>query len=276
LFWIFAHTITAEETTGETAAETVEERPKPAKRQSIFGKFNIGGLKSPAKEKDAKEVEAAAPVSENPPVLPETATTEPTSEVIIPVTENPTVPGETAAVPAETVAAAPAAETTTSPTKEKSNFLSSFIKRSRSVSPSAALKDEPKLDEVAAAPTTTTAAAEEPVVVAAPTEETAAPAETSTETTSEPAKRQSVLGSLGRRASKAFKGIQTPKKESTPTSPVAATEEATKEEETAAAAATATTEEPVVQTTGETAAIADVVPEAVSVGKPAPTVAASA
>jgi hypothetical protein len=240
-------------------------------------------LKSPAKEKDAKEVEAAAPVSENPPVLPETATTEPASEVIIPVTENPTVPGETAAVPAETVAAAPAAETTTSPTKEKSNFLSSFIKRSRSVSPSAALKDEPKLDEVAAAPapTTTTVAAEEPVFVAAPTEETAAaaPAETSTEATSEPAKRQSVLGSLGRRASKAFKGIQTPKKESTPTSPVAATEEATKEEETAAAvapAAATTTEEPVVQTTGETAAIADVVPEAVSVGKPAPAVAASA
>jgi hypothetical protein len=227
-------------------------------------------------------------VSENPPVLPETATTEPASEVIIPVTENPTVPGETAAVPAEAVAAAPApaSETTTSPTKEKSNFLSSFIKRSRSVSPSAALKDEPKLDEVATAAPTTTAAAEEPAVVAAPTEEPAAAATTEATTTEEvtpkePVKRESVLGSLGRRASKAFKGINAPKKESTATSPVAATE-ATKEEETAAAATTTTesaapaTEESVIKPAGETVAIADVVPEAVSVGQPNQTVAASA
>jgi hypothetical protein len=241
-------------------------------------------LKSPSKEKEQKEVEAAAPVSENPPVLPETATTEPTSEVIIPVTENPTVPGETAAVPAEAVAAAPTTETTTSPTKEKSNFLSSFIKRSRSVSPSAALKDEPKLDEVASAAPTTTAAVEEPVVVAAPTEEPAvAAAEPTTEeaTTKEPAKRESVLGSLGRRASKAFKGINAPKKESTATSPVAATEATKEEEETAAATTTAepvttATEDSTIKPAGETVAIADVVPEAVSVGQPAPTVAASA
>ena len=89
--------------------------------------------------------------------------------------------------------------------------------------------------------------------------------EEKTEKADKEARRQSVLGNLGRRASKAFKGIQGSKKENT-----APATEAKKEETTDAA--------PVADksiTNGETkpaetqpTSIGDVVPEAINVGNP--------
>lgn len=269
----------------------VEEKPKPAKRGSIFGKVSStwGSMKSPAKEKEQKDVELKpeaakdGAVSENPPVLPETATTEPVTEPAVPAVEEPVTDAK-----AEEKKDAPV--DAVSPGKEKSNFLSGlgFMKRNRSVSPSANMKEPAKKEEAAEVkPVDETpvvngeAKAEEPVaaepaVEAAttetPVEKTEAP---KTETTT-PNKRQSMLGGLGRRASKAFKGLGAPKKEN---AAPAATE--AKEEE---AAETKPVEEtPVVNDESkkveEPQSIGDVVPDAVNVGQPqhtTPTVTASA
>lgn len=270
-----------------TADTPVVPEAKASKRNSIFGRVSStwGSMKSPAKEKDLKEVELkpetpateAGVVSENPPVLPETATTEPAVETAVPVVEEPAVEAKT-----ETPAEAPV----DTPTKEKNNFLASLIKRGRSVSPSTSKKTATK-EEVPAVPAVPATEAAEPVVKA---EEPTPVAEPVVADTTEPAaekveepktetganKRQSMLGSLGRRASKALNRMQAPKKES----PAVATTEPTAEEaaETKPVEETAVTAEETKATDAQPT-IGDVVPEAVSAGQPqhtAPTVAASA
>ncbi|CAK3953816.1 Hypothetical predicted protein [Lecanosticta acicola] len=278
-----AEAAAAEPAVETPAVEEKAEKSKPAKRGSIFGRVSSGwsGLKSPAKEKEAKDAELKAEpkdaaVSENPPVLPETATAEPALETpAVPAVEEPT----------EAKPEAPKDETAT-PTKEKSNFLSGlgFMKRNRSVSPSTPMKQEPAKKETDETPAEAVKT-EEPAIEGAaveteadkPVEKAEEPAKAET-----PNKRQSVLGSLGRRASKALNRMQAPKK-SEPTA--AASTEAKKEETTEGAKAAEET--PVVN--GETKqteeeaqkSIGDVVPDAVNVGQPqaqqsAPTVTASA
>ncbi|KAM3418964.1 hypothetical protein BST61_g4921 [Cercospora zeina] len=273
----------------EKAAEApVEEKAKPNKRGSIFGRVSSGwsGLRSPAKEKDIKDAElrnepaAAAPVSDNPPVLPETAgATDSTAAPIAPAVEEP----------ATEVKAEEKKEEVATPNKEKNNFLSGiggFIKRNRSVSPNTPKKESAKADEAVAAP------ADEPAVKSEEpaTEATAAAAEPSTEApiekvdepkteTTTPNKRQSVLGSLGRRASKALNRIQAPKKENTASAAADA-----KAEDTAAVKPAEETPAVNGETKKEEAeaqkSIGDVVPDAVNVGQPqqenTPTVIASA
>ena len=122
------------------AAKT-EEKPKPTKRGSIFGKIGgWGAMKSPTKEKDAElkpEVPAKDDVAEEAPVLPETATTERTDPEVeadkIEAKAEKEVQQEHAAEEAKK-------EEVATPAKEKSGFLSGLLpKRNRSVSPSAAL-----------------------------------------------------------------------------------------------------------------------------------------
>lgn len=178
------------------------------------------------------------------------------------------------------------------------------MKRDRSVSPSALKKEEPakaepvkseteapkeevtepvKVEEPATETTPTPVAAlpESTEKSAEPTEETPKE-EKATETSPASNKRNSMFGNLGRRASKAFKGMQAPKRENT------APKAEKKETETTEPAA-ATSDKPVVngENTTEEAkpeepnSIGDVVPDAIEAGKPQqnqalPTVAASA
>lgn len=264
----------------------VEEKAKANKRGSIFGRVSSGwsGLRSPAREKDVKEAElkpetvGAAPVSENPPVLEPVvqdtpATTDSTAVTAIPALEEPV----TEIKPEEKK------EEVATPNKEKNNFLSGiggFIKRNRSVSPNTHKKEAAKTEDAAVVPAaeqTTTAEpvvkAEEPAieggaVAAEPSIETPADKveEPKTEATT-PNKRQSVLGSLGRRASKALNRMQAPKKENAaPATAEAKTEETTAvkpAEESALVNGEAKKTEPEAQQT-----IGDVVPEAVNVGQP--------
>ena len=217
------------------AEPTSEEKPKVSKRGSIFGRIPSawGSLKSPTKEKELDlkpEVPAKdAAVSDAAPQLPETTTTEPIeTPVAAPVTD--------ATTPAITEPAPEATKTeTATPSKEKKNFLSglSFMnKRERSTSPSAAKEQPLKTETTAAAPVvpakdevvaTEPVKTEEPATevapVVAPTTSDAVEEPKTSEATS-PAgtptanKRQSMLGNLGRRASKALNRIQ-PKKENT-------------------------------------------------------------
>jgi len=239
-----------------------EEKPKAVKRQSIFGK-----LMSPSREKGAKEAELKEPtkdavVSENPPVLPET-TTEATADSSVPAVTEPATEA-----PKEAEAA--------SPSKEKTNFLSSFMKRNRSVSPSTALNKEAAKTEEPAVPAAQADEVKTEEAAAQPEEEAVVPTETPTEEKSTVNKRQSVLGNLGRRASKALNRMQAPKKEAAP----AATE--TKEE----AGTDLKEENPVVNGTApevvpetkpeeENKKIGDVVPEAVNVGSAQPVTASA-
>ncbi|SMQ46991.1 unnamed protein product [Zymoseptoria tritici ST99CH_3D7] len=273
--------------TNETAPLTTEEKTtKPNKRASIFGRVSSGwsSIKSPTKEKEQKDAELkiAEPhtteaVSENPPVLPETATTEPVPAPVVPAVEEPAV------VDKKTENTTPAE--TSEPTKEKSNFLTTLMNRARSVSPSTQKKEQhAKKEETTVAPVEE-AKVEEPAVVAtepaaATTVEPTSPvAEKTEEPTSKADKRQSVLGNLGRRASKALNRIQTPKKE-TSTAAETKKEENAVEKDVAAPATTETTSTlgPVAannNNTTEEKAIGDVVPDAVSSGHPQNTTAAA-
>lgn len=222
-----------------------EEKPKVSKRGSIFGRIPSawGSLKSPTKEKELDlkpEVPAKdAAVSDAAPQLPETTTTEPIeTPVAAPVTD--------ATTPAITEPTAEATKTeTATPSKEKKNFLSglSFMnKRERSTSPSAA-KEHKTETAAPVVPAKDEVVATEPVKVEEPATEVApVVAPTTTEAVEEPKaseatsptgtptanKRQSMLGNLGRRASKALNRIQ-PKKENT-----APTTDKTVEEDAAA------------------------------------------
>lgn len=283
------------------AESKAEEKPKANKRSSIFGKIpGAWSLKSPNKEKSEKEAELKpevpakdAAVSDVAPQLPETAATEP---IETPVTGESTKPEIT-----ETAPETKPAEVAT-PNKEKKNFLSglSFMnKRDRSVSPSAAVKEQPTKTETApAVPAKDETPVVEPVKTEEPATEATIPATTEAaekpvEKVEEPKaadatspngnKRTSMLGSLGRRASKALNRMQQPKKENA--APVAekTTEEPTvdkKPEEvtsTEPAATTATAPETIADRATETPVVASTEenkPEAV-VNQPTP-VAASA
>lgn len=271
----------------DTATETpAVPETKAAKRNSIFGRVSStwGSMKSPAKEKDLKEVELkpeipatdAGIVSENPPVLPETGSTEPAAETALPVVAEPAVEAKT-----ETTTEAPVEAP-----KEKNNFLASLIKRGRSVSPSTSKKTIASKEEAPAVPAVPAAETGEPVakaevptaaaepVVADSTEQAGKIEEPKTEANVN--KRQSMLGNLGRRASQALNRMQTPKKQSGAVATTEPTAEEVNEvkpvEETHAVAG----EE---KATDAQPAIGDVVPEAVSAGQPqqpTPAVAASA
>ena len=165
-------------------------------------------MKSPTKEKDAElkpEVPAKdGAVSEEPPVLPETATTERTDA------EAEATKIESKAE--DEVVKENQKEEVATPSKEKSSFFSGLIpKRGRSVSPSANMtknEAEAPKDTTEEAAKTTEAPAETAATDA--TDKVEEPAKTETST---PNKRSSVLGSLGRRASKAMGGMRGQKKE---------------------------------------------------------------
>ena len=224
-------------------------------------------MRSPQKEKEEKDAELKPevppkdePVSDEPPQIPAT-NVEPAEETTAEESkiDKPSTPEEK--------------KDATTPSKEKKNFLSglSFAKRNRSVSPSTNMKDAPKTEEAAAVEVPKEAEPVEEGKADEPIAETAAveplkPA-TGTEETAKKEKRESVLGSLGRRASKAFKGIQgTPKKEN-----AAPATEAKKEETAVAEPAKeepATNGEVKKEETAQPTIIGDVVPDAVNVGNP--------
>lgn len=294
-----------QEPAAESGAVVKEEAPitkseekaaKQNKRSSIFGRMSSGfsGFKSPSKEKAEKDAELKpevpakdTTVSETAPQIPEPATE---------TTETPTVTSTEPESKEEGKPAEAAKEKLDEVSPQQKGFLSGLPfmnKRNRSVSPSTNMKEAPKKEE---GPVKEEASPVEPAAVAAPEEATKpaeVPATTETTTdkptekveepTSTPNKRSSVFGNLGRRASKAFKGMQSPvKKENTaPTAAETKSEEAT---ETVAAE-----DKPIVN--GESKAaepseqkpdqtIGDVVPGAVDAGQPqhqaTPTVTASA
>ncbi|KAF2771641.1 hypothetical protein EJ03DRAFT_334593 [Teratosphaeria nubilosa] len=283
---------------GETAVEgiptTKAEETKPAKRGSIFGRLgsNFSGLRSPNKEKDAKEAELKPEVPAKDTAVSETAPQipEPTTET---ATETPGIAGDVTEPKSEGKPAEAAKEQldAVSPSKENKSFLSGFTNklRNRSVSPSANMKEASKKEEA------TTAAVSEPQAVkadpvAATTEadkpvEPVAASEPAAEKAVEPAaatpnKRESVFQGLGRRASKAFKSFSVPQKKENEV-PATTTTESKKEEAKEAEVAAPASEEskPVVNGESKPAeTIGDVVPEAVSTGHPqsTPTVTASA
>ena len=227
-----------------------------------------GGVKSPSKEKDA-ELKPEVPqkdgaVSEDPPVLSETATTEridakAEADKIESKAENEVVKENQK-------------DEVITPSREKTGFLSGLIpKRNRSVSPSANLiqKESETPKETSEQPATAEEIATQAVIAADSAEKVEEPAKT--ETTN---KRSSMLGSLGRRASKAMGGKRTQKKEN-----VAPTSETTEE------STEATFEEPATNrevrpasSEQQLTSIGDVVPSAISVGQTEqpPTVTASA
>ena len=245
-------------------------------------------MKSPAKEKEQKDAELKPEVppkddavSENPPVLPETATTERSN----PEAEAKKIGVNAEAEAREEQAAKDKENEVATPNKEKSGFLSGlpFMKRNRSVSPNTQMKEQsakseaeaPKEESSEVAKTeeaTTDATAAESTDKSAETTEEPAKTETST-----PNKRQSVLGSLGRRASKAMSGMRAPKKENTTPTSEAKMEESTEAEPAADKPTTNGEVKPA--ESQEQQSIGDVPAEVISVGQPqqqTPTVTASA
>jgi len=249
-----------------------KQKEKVSKRGSIFGKIpgSWNSLKSPTKEKAEKDAELKPEVppkdttiSDVPPQLPDTTTTEPITGGA-PVIE--AAKPETEAASETPIAAADVS----TPNKEKKNFLSGFRNssfmsaRNRSVSPAAVTKEPATKTEAPAVPAKeeempVAAAASEPIKAEEPatatTEAAAAPTvpgesaadKTAEEKLTEPKsdatatsptnnKRSSVLGnfsSLGRRASKALNNMKSPKKENVAP---ATTESKPVEEESALAA----------------------------------------
>ena len=278
----------------EKSDDKPEEKSKAAKRTSIFGRMSSGftSMRSPAKEKDHKDAELKPDVppkddavAESAPQIPRSSA-EPTEPIVVDTTNTQADDKpEEGKEDKKNEAATPA--------KEKKGFLSglSFMKRDRSVSPSQTAKSQPKpeseaVNEDAPEPTKaeeptpeTSTTAAEPAENVEPKPEEAVeetPKDDKAET-STPNKRQSVLGSLGRRASKAFKGMQTPKKENA--APKTETKEEPSENQTAVETP-ATNGETTKETSQEPQQIGDVVPNAIDAGKPQestpPTVTASA
>ena len=213
-------------------------------------------------------------VADKAPILPETATTERTDAE---AEANKIEQHADEEVAKENAKEEPKEEVAT-PTKEKSKFLSFINKRGRSVSPSQAVKSEPEAPkEEAVEPAKVEEAPVEPAAapevvpeatdaVEKPAEKIEEPAKTETTTAN---KRQSFIGSLGRRASKALGGSRkkenvVPTAESKEESAEAPTEEAPKVNGEAAAVDAAPQQ-----------TIGDVVPEAIHAGQPQ-TVTASA
>ncbi|KAF1831490.1 hypothetical protein BDW02DRAFT_505090 [Decorospora gaudefroyi] len=260
----------------ETPAPMVQEKPKPAKRGSIFGQF-VEKLKSPTTEKKEHEAGlAAAPVKEDEPV-PEASKPLQEASVVPVATETPVAEPVTKTDEAKPVAAV------STPSKEKEHFSFGklFGSKDRAKSPAATDKvHEPKVDAAPKIEDTPAPVAAEPV---APVEAAPLSAETKTEPVQEetpkPAKRASFFGNLSRSLSKAAGGNK--EKKNTATSPAPVVEE----ESTSAAPVLDDKKEEQkdetapVSASGEQA-IADVPAEAVSVGEAPkssnPTVATTA
>lgn len=247
----------------ETPAPVVaQEKPKPAKRASIFGNF-VEKLKSPTTEK--KESEAAlAPATVKETETPEAAKPLEEAEVAAPV-----VP-EAAAT--ETTEPKPVAAVST-PGKEKEHFSFGklFGSKDRAKSPAPESKVDaaaPKIEDASAAPVV----AEPTPVEAAPVAAETKPEETTPATEAPKAdKRKSFFGNLSRSLSKATGGKTQPKEKKEAASPAPVVEE-----ESAAAA-------PVVEEKKEETAVpavGDVPAENISVGDASksanPTVATTA
>lgn len=227
-------------------------------------------MKSPSKEKDAELKPEVPPkdgaVSEDPPVLPETATTEHT---------DPEAEANKIESKADTeVVKENQKEDVITPSKEKTGFLSGLLpKRNRSVSPTANLaKSESEAPKDVSEERVKTEEATTETAAAEPAGKVEEPAKTETST---PNKRESVFGSLQRRASKAMSGMRGQKKEN-----VAPAGEAKKESaEVASEVGKPTVDGEVRPASSEQQqTIGDVVPSAISVGQTEqpPTVTASA
>ncbi|KAK6395275.1 hypothetical protein LTR65_000745 [Meristemomyces frigidus] len=243
------------------AIKAEEKIARPGKRGSIFGRINSGwgSLKSPTKEKELKDAELKpdvppkdAGVSESAPQIPEPATDSLTPDTTAPQVIETTEP-TSESKPAE---AAKEQLDAISPNTQQKSFLSGlpFLnKRGRSVSPSANMKEAPvKQEETPVVPAKDESAVEptvdEPIN---PVNETSAAIDPlETETTSPTAnKRQSVFGNLGRRASKAFKSYQSPRRENV----APATTDSAAEEVTEATPAAADADKPIIN--GESKAL---------------------
>lgn len=294
----------SEPVTDAPVTKPEEKAVRPGKRGSIFGRMGSGwgSLKSPSKEKELKDAELKpdvppkdAGVSETAPQIPEPAAETTTDAAAPPAIETTEPTSE--AKPAE---AAKEQLDAVSPNAQPKGFLSGlpFLnKRGRSVSPSATMKEAPaaKQEETPVVPAKDETAVDAPA--AAVEEPTTSVPETSTATdpvkqTEEPVKtettsptankRESMFSNLGRRASKAFKGYQSPRKENA----VPATTQPKTEEVTEAAPAAAEADKPIIngeskalETEQQPSSIGDVVPDAVNAGQPehsTPTVTASA
>lgn len=310
------HLPASEPVTQPKADELVDEKPKPVKRGSIFGKMKagFGNIRSPVREKDQKEAELKpqvppkdeAGVSETAPQIPEPTSTDPVKEAEIPAVAGKTAAAADVAQPAGEHKPAEAAKDKLdeiAPAGGQKGFLSGLPfmgKRGRSVSPSTPMKEQPvKKEETPIVPAKdetplepTPAKIEEPIVPTAPaaTNGTAQTAETPLEKAAAepkkdditPNKRQSMLGGLGRRASKALNRMQAPQKKENVVP--AGTTEPKKVEETAAGL-NRDEEKPLVngeakaaEAEAQPSSIGDVVPDAIHTGQAqsTPTVTASA
>jgi hypothetical protein len=202
----------------ETPAPAVQEKPKPAKRGSIFGSF-AQKLKSPTSEKKEHEAGlAATPVKENEQAVEDSKPLE-EAQVTAPV-----APETTVTEPPKTE------EKISTPSKERGHF--SFGKvfggKDRAKSPAATDKlPEPKTDAAPKIEDSSAPAASEPVQSS---EAAPVAAETKTDVegeTPKPAKRASFFGNLTRSLSKAAGGKTQQKEKKDVTSPAPVLEEET-------------------------------------------------
>lgn len=285
----------------DAATKPEEKAVRPSKRNSIFGRMGSGwgSMKSPIKEKEMKDAELKpdvppkdAGVSDTAPQIPDPST-EATDAAAVPAVEatEPESEGKSPEAAKEQL-------DTVSPSTQQKGFLSGLPfmnKRNRSVSPSTNMKEAPvKKEETPVVPAKDEAAVEpiaaateepvQPVTETSPATDAAdksieEPAKTETTSPTTGNKRQSMLGGLGRRASKAFKGFQSPRKENTAPVATEAKEDAAEDSPAAADKPTVNGETSAPQAEQQQNSIGDVVPEAVSVGQhqeSTPTITASA
>ncbi|KAL7771886.1 hypothetical protein CFE70_001837 [Pyrenophora teres f. teres 0-1] len=194
----------------ETPAPVAQEKPKPAKRASIFGNF-VEKLKSPTTEK--KESEAA--------LAPATVKETETAEASKPLEEaEVAAPVSAEGAATETTEAKPVAAVST-PGKEKEHFSFGklFGSKDRAKSPAPESKVDaaaPKIEDASATPVV----AEPTAVEAAPVAAETKPEETTPATEAPKAdKRKSFFGNLSRSLSKATGGKTQPKDKKDATSP---------------------------------------------------------
>lgn len=251
----------------ETPAVASQEKPKPAKRGSIFGL--VDKLRSPTHEKKENELVAPAVPAKDAEVA---ADSKPLEEAQVGAPTAAPVVAEPVATKADEAKAdetKPAAVHTPSKEKEHFSFGKLFSSKERAKSPAATPKaTEPTSDVAPKIEDTTTpvAAAEpvEPVTAAEPTvpaTETK-PAEEKAETPKKE-KRASFFGNLGRTLSKATGGKKEEKKAEAP----ATVPEGTEETAAPVAGAPATKEEIAAATAPAEKTIGDVPAEAVTVGE---------
>ncbi|KAL6706804.1 hypothetical protein ACN47E_005140 [Coniothyrium glycines] len=279
---IVAAPVEGVKTAEETPAVATQEKPKPAKRGSIFGL--VDKLRSPTSEKKESDLIAPAAPAKDADVATESKPLE-EAQVGVPAT----APAATEVVApkadeAKVEETKPAAVHTPSKEKEHFSFGKLFGSKERAKSPAATQKaPEPTSDVAPRIEDSTTAAAPaplatepvEPVEPVAPVTETK-PTEEKVETPKKD-KRASFFGNLSRSLSKATGKKEEKKQTDAPATIHEATEETTS---AVPASATATKEEiPSIAAPAEKT-IGDVPAEAVTVGEAPksanPTVATTA